>query len=309
MVRRRVRIGGALLAALLPLLAGEAVFRRQEGTIVFPWAEPGRGFATAPYARGTNRLGFHERDFEETPKAGITRIAVLGDSLTYGTTTVNETWTHAAGEVLGPGFEVLNFGHYGYDAEAEAATLRYVVSQVHPDVIVYASYTNDLISNSIITVGTWGYPVWIGASGALLPEPLRRHSALARAFEGAVLARRAAPTADVEQWTAQVSDMASQATELGADFVIFGLLPHVFAGVSCEPMGDFCAQQRAWFKLQQEAAQAHGWVFLSSEPIWRAAPDETYYPQNPADHEHPNAQGQMVLGRGFARAFQMLYAR
>lgn len=297
------------VATLLPLGVAEGFFRRQEGTIVFPWDEPGRGFATAPYARGTNRYGFHERDLESVPRPGVRRVVVLGDSLTYGTTTANETWTHAAGDVLGPAWELLNFGHYGYDAEACAATLRYRAAELQPAVVVYASYTNDLILNSIITVGELGYPVWIGSSGALLPGPLRRWSALARAAEGAVLAREVVQTPDIGQWTRHVADMADQARALGADFVIFGLLPHIFAGPFCEAPGSFCPDHLGWFRLQEQAAAEHGWTFISSEPIWKAAPEDSYYPANKDDLEHPGPAGQLVLGRGFAAALRELQAR
>jgi hypothetical protein len=116
-------------------------------------------------------------------------VAVLGDSLTWGTTTAEETYTRYAESELGPPWQILNFSHYGYDIQQSVATLRSRVWPYAPDLVVYAAYTNDFVPSRLITVGDPPWLVWVGASGGLLPPALSQRSALLRRVEGALLAR------------------------------------------------------------------------------------------------------------------------
>lgn len=308
-MRRLARPLSALAALVLALGAAEAWLRSEEGTVVFPWDEPGRGFATRPHARGTNAHGFLEREIPPGRDPAARRVVVLGDSMTYGTTTAEQTWTRAAEDALGPPWQVLNFAHYGYDAEACAATLRHHAAAWAPDLVVYASYTNDLLPNTVIELGRFGYPVWIGARGALLPTPLRRASALARAVEGALLARGLEQVPDLELYRSQVADMAAQSRALGAEFLVFGLVPHVFAGGRCEAGLQACLEHKVWLDLQQAAVRGLGLPWIPAEPILDATGREHFYPANPADHEHPGPEGHAALGRGFAEVLRERYAR
>lgn len=298
--------------SLLGSLGGaEALCRHSEGTVIFPWDQPGRGFATQPHTRGSNAWGFHEREIPPEEDPTVWRIAVLGDSLTWGTGTAEQTWTRAMEERLntahGQRSQVLNFGHYGYDAEACAATLRHQASAWRPDLVIYASYTNDVLRNTIIELGRARYPVWIGSSGALLPAPLRRASALARAVEGALLAPRVTETPDLEHYQAQVRSMATQARALGADFEVFGLVPHALTPEGCQADEAFCAKHRAWFEAQRQAVAALDLPFVSGE---HALSDRdaaggfvrtgAFYTADLQDHDHPNPDGQRRMGEYFA---------
>lgn len=292
----------ALGATLLSLVGAELWARGQEGTVVFPWDQPGRGFATRPRTRGSNAWGFHERNIAPGREPSARRVVVLGDSLTWGTGKAEQTWTRAAEDALGPPWQVLNFGHYGYDGEACAATLRYVASQWSPDVVVYASYTNDLLRNTIINTGSFGYPVWIGSQPTPLPRPLRQTSALLRAFEGVWLARGLVQRPDPDFYRAQVADMAEQSHALGASFVVFGLVPHVFAGDTCEADAAFCDWHRASVEVQEATVRAMGIPWIPVEPMLDATGAESFYPLDSGDHDHPDPAGHQVMGRGFAAA-------
>lgn len=308
-----MRVGaGRLLLALgsgvLAIAAAEALFRAEEGTVIFPWEEPGRGFATRPHTRGSNAWGFHEREIApEDPPRGE-RVAVLGDSMTWGTGTAEQTWTavaERAAAAAGVELEVLNFGHYGYDAEASAATLRHQAARWRPARVVFASYTNDVLPNTTVELGRWGYPVWIGARGALLPGPLRRASALARAVEGAWRSRGLAPTPDLARYEAALADMAAQAEALGAGFEIVALVPQVFAGQTCEADAAFCAEHRAWYEAQRAVWERRGWSVLPAEPILDRSGEESFYPANEADHDHLSVAGQRVLGEGVGQTWAL----
>ena len=304
----RAKILAATLSAGLALGAAEGFHREQESTVVFPWDQPGRGFATRPGARGTNRSGFLEREIPTGRDPTVTRVAVLGDSMTYGTTTAEETWPRAAETALGPPWQVLNFAHYGYDTLACLSTLRHDALRWEPDVVVYAAYTNDLVPNSLIYLGRASYPVWVGAGPSALPLGLRRASALARRVDGALVARRVTDAEDAAAFRDRLRAMRDAAERAGAPLVVFGLLPHVFAGEGCEADDTFCARHRAAHATQAAIAAELGLPFFDSASILSSAPEEAYYPENPDDREHPSPEGHALLGEGFAAAFAAWWA-
>ncbi len=72
-----------------------------------------------------NRYGFRGRNFETPKPKGVYRVAVFGDSLTYGVgLAVNERYTNIAEQLLNEAFddrqfEVLNFGICGWSTVKE----------------------------------------------------------------------------------------------------------------------------------------------------------------------------------------------
>lgn len=299
-MRTRYKLGLSFVATTLSLGAAEALFRHEEGTVVFPWDEPGRGFATRPHTRGANAWGFHEREIPPGEHPGVHRVVVLGDSMTWGTGTAEQTWTRAMEDTLrekyGETVQILNFGHYGYDAEACAATLRHQAARWLPDEVIYASYTNDVLRNTTIELGRFGYPVWIGSQSAIFPGPLRRSSAFARAVEGALLAPGVEERPDLDFYRAQVADMAAQARALGAAFYVLALAPHVFAGEVCEADAPFCEKHHAWLDAQERVHEALQVPSGSLLPGLQDLSEESFYPANPRDHEHPSPAGQRIYG-------------
>lgn len=300
-LRARLALAALTLAPCLGAL--ELFFRRQEAGIVFLWDQPGRGYGTAPLTHDTNSLGFHEREIPPGPDLAVRRVVVLGDSVTWGVGPLNQTWTTVAEHALGPPWQILNFSTFGYDTEACAATLRLVASRWAPDLVVYASYTNDLNRSTVIQVGQLGYPIWIGTQPGGLPLSLRRRSALLRSIDGIWRSRGLHPQPDPAFYRAHVADMAAQARELGADFLVFGLVPHVFAGEACEASAEDCAWHRAAIEAQQAQVEALGSRWIPAEPMLDATGKESFFPDDaPTDIDHPDAEGRRVLGMGFAAA-------
>lgn len=272
------RLIAFVLATLVSLTGAEIALRAHEGTTIFP--ADGRGYATRPGTRGTNRRGFLERD--EVPPGAI---AVLGDSMTWGTTTAEEAWPRVAEGMLGR--PVSNYSHYGYDGAKEAATLRAHVWQDAPAMIVYAAYSNDLVPTRLITVGEPPTLAWIGPA-----------TALGRAILGIWHGRTYRETEEPGSFSAALSDMRAQAAAHDVPFLVFALAPYRLDPL--DPLGPLGPLDRLRV-IEALCAQV---PYASVVPYLRGTPGE-YASANPADREHPGPRGQAL----FAAAFVDVLAR
>ena len=96
-----------------------------------------------------NRYGFRERNFDSPKPAGIYRIMVLGDSLTWGAGLApEERYTAIAEHLLNETFndrkfEILNFGISGGPTISERDILQKYKDIVDPDLIVVGFCLND----------------------------------------------------------------------------------------------------------------------------------------------------------------------
>jgi hypothetical protein len=100
----------------------------------------------------TNALGLRERDFELPKPAGVLRVVLLGDSFVQG-------WGAEAEDRLGVllerylvehntrwkgRLECLHIGVGGWNAIAECAYLRRILSDLAPDLVIHVLVNNDL---------------------------------------------------------------------------------------------------------------------------------------------------------------------
>lgn len=98
-----------------------------------------------------NQQGFREREIQGEKGAGSYRIAVIGDSITFGQgireeerfSNVLERRLNAAA-VAGTRYEVLNFGRLGAETEDHLEILRDVVLDLTPDFVLLQWYVNDV---------------------------------------------------------------------------------------------------------------------------------------------------------------------
>jgi len=97
-----------------------------------------------------NSLGFREREFSLAKPDGVYRIAVLGDSLSWGPgVPTAKRFSNLVERFLdeqrgpGPRYEVLNFGLSGMDTEDEVRMLRQLVLKTEPDFVLLQWYVND----------------------------------------------------------------------------------------------------------------------------------------------------------------------
>jgi hypothetical protein len=95
-----------------------------------------------------NHWGFREREFADKPAEGVYRIAVIGDSFTYGQgITESDRVTNILEQRLSQStrkFEVLNFGRPGAETLDELEFLHDVVFKVSPDFVLLQWYVNDV---------------------------------------------------------------------------------------------------------------------------------------------------------------------
>ncbi len=137
----------------------------------------------------TDALGLRtaqpERPLQPKP-AGEQRIAVLGDSVTFGQgVATSKTFcsvleTRLAGLVPERAFRVLNFGVPGYSVKEMGETLRRRVVQVQPDLVLLAIIFSDFELERCGRVDRWGY--LHNRKLASYQDPDALHSLLLRQF-------------------------------------------------------------------------------------------------------------------------------
>lgn len=91
--------------------------------------------------------GLRDREFPLQKQDGVFRIAVLGDSFTFGMAVeLEETWPKQLESLLNRDrrAEVINFGVMGYDTTQEAEALRQKAMRFHPDLVVIGYCLNDI---------------------------------------------------------------------------------------------------------------------------------------------------------------------
>lgn len=95
-----------------------------------------------------NSWGLRDREYALGKPAGVQRILVLGDSITFGNYMPREATYAELLEALyaerGEAIEVINLGLGGYDTLQEVATLEDVGLQFQPDLVVVGFCVNDI---------------------------------------------------------------------------------------------------------------------------------------------------------------------
>jgi lysophospholipase L1-like esterase len=114
-------------------------------------AQHGDFFSRRWYAENpaqVNSLGFWEREVTSPPPEDLYRIAVVGDSITYGQGLLAEArMTNLLQERLDPTateIEVLNFGRPGAETVDQLEFLHTAVLPVEPDFVLLQWYLNDV---------------------------------------------------------------------------------------------------------------------------------------------------------------------
>ena len=88
-----------------------------------------------------NNVGFRDRDVP--PRSSAYRIAVVGDSFTWGQgIEQKERYSDLLEQALGPGYEVFNFGKPGNNMPEHLDVLTQALA-IHPDFVLLQLYIND----------------------------------------------------------------------------------------------------------------------------------------------------------------------
>jgi len=114
---------------------------------------PGSSVVIDDSPNAINSLGMRDREVARQKRSGVFRIAVLGDSLTYGwRVSLEECYVKKLETLLNSRnassdrrFEVLNFGVSGYNTEQELIVLREKVIGFEPDLVIVGFVPNDIL--------------------------------------------------------------------------------------------------------------------------------------------------------------------
>jgi len=95
-----------------------------------------------------NSLGFRDYEYSLKKPENVFRIAILGDSFTFGYgIKINETYPKQLEKMLnkkgGHNYEVLNFGVNGRNTLLEAKFLKEMVLDFEPDLVIVGFFPND----------------------------------------------------------------------------------------------------------------------------------------------------------------------
>jgi hypothetical protein len=92
-----------------------------------------------------NHAGFRGREFTNAKPPGVYRIAIVGDSFTYGNGVRQEDrYSDLLQAELPAHMEVLNFGTAGANTPEHLVTVSHLLQDVHPDFILLQWYVNDV---------------------------------------------------------------------------------------------------------------------------------------------------------------------
>ena len=108
-----------------------------------------RGFFARQWSRSglveVNSRQFREREFTTAPVPGVYRIAVVGDSFTFGNgIRAEERFSNRIQGSLGSRFEVLNLGVPGHNTPEHLALIKREVLGLHPDFVLLQWFINDV---------------------------------------------------------------------------------------------------------------------------------------------------------------------
>lgn len=98
-----------------------------------------------------NKLGYWGRDFHQTPRPGVFRLAVLGDELALSGTSSTNCFAQLEHQL--PGIEVYNFAIPRAGPRDYAAQLRREVLDYRPDLIVVLVSVGDDITEQVAAPG------------------------------------------------------------------------------------------------------------------------------------------------------------
>ena len=245
----------------------------------------------------TNSEGQRDRERSRAKPAGVRRIAVLGDSFTFGYGVEGDAvWTAVLEGLLPAGWEVLNFGVGGYSTRDEAAVLEHKALAFDPDLVLVAYTLNDPdvepdsgAPDRPSLHALFAEPRWWQHSHLLrLASKLRYERDLQRLGDGnQVRYLHACP----ETWDTVVEGLAriaSACTAAGvpAGLVLFPVIP-----------GGQWATYRFTAIHAQVAAEAgrQGFPTLDLLPVWAARPPEAL--RVSLQDSHPNALGHRITAQ------------
>lgn len=260
---------------------------------------PGRRLELMGVPVATNADGMRDREHSPIPPPRTKRIAVLGDSITFGWgVRVEESYPARLEALLnerrplGPGisFEVLNFGVGNYNADDEKEMLARKVWPYEPDLVLVGLFINDaeptrtleehfLLKHSAFAVFIWGRVQAALRSAGELPDYRAYYQDLYRENSPGLATLGAAFTA-----------MATECRTRGVRLVA-ALLPELHAAGADYP---FETEHR----VLEAMARARGIRLLDLRAALPAGDPRRLWVSR--DDAHPNAEAHAAYARFLA---------
>lgn len=146
---QRIAFRGTLLAITLVMLT---LFAEAATRIIFSsvtTSSDNGGFFSRRWLRSgaihINAAGFRGPAFSDAKAPGTYRIAVVGDSFTYGNgVRQQDRYSELLQAELPPHVEVLNFGQPGANTPEHLKLVQELLPRVHPDFVLLQWYVNDV---------------------------------------------------------------------------------------------------------------------------------------------------------------------
>ncbi len=275
---------------------------------------------------GPNRLGFRTPDHGFEREAGVYRVAVLGDSVTFGSgVAMGEAFAAVAEARLNvttasdgaqTRYAVINAGVPSYNTEQVEATYLHRLNRYVLDHVIYVFHPGDVLENigfdSDLRAG-FGvvFPKRVVELG-VLPEwlmGLMRVSRVVNMVGTALVARSLAldtarfawDEGDVARAVGRICAMGVVARGRGEKFTLALIDDHVAGRVGVCANEWECVGSGALLARVGEAARGCGVPVLDLTPVLRDAGVDTFLAEHPDDRCHPNAAGHALLGAALAR--------
>jgi lysophospholipase L1-like esterase len=279
--------------------------------------KPGYDFGTG--FGPLNRQGFRGPDYSEQKPGDVSRVACLGDSVTFGT--MEGAYPEMLEQILnrngeGRKFQVYNFGVPGYSSQQGKQLMRQVIDKYHPDLVLVFYGWNDL---------------WLAkgfsdeeqlAKPAVPLTKLRDQLAKLRTYQllNKTVAKAQMQTGEKspdkfrvasDNYQSNLDEMIRTALGSGAKVIVatrpggFGLgpLPDFFTQLGFTRQGeDLKAVHDIYNQGARASAQARGAPVLDLDLIFRERGVKNFFDKPDQDIIHPNRAGLELIAESAAQA-------
>lgn len=116
-----------------------------------------------------NSNGYRDTEHTYEKPEGVKRIAVLGDSFTWGfNVKVEDTFPKILEKKLGTGYEILSFGIPGYSTDQELIVLEKEALKYKPDVVILDLFLDDIFFNGRMSRDIYEKPYFVKENSVLI---------------------------------------------------------------------------------------------------------------------------------------------
>jgi len=247
-------------------------------------------------------------------RPGTKRVLAVGDSLTWGLgVQLREAWP-AQLEAQLPGIEVHNLGMCGYDAEQGISLITHHLEDWKPDLVIWATYTNDVDPTFLMFGAHDKHPVFVGTS---IPEPARmlpewmslwlvRNSAMFRQVQAAKLARVLSgghtPQTPASWYANQIAQLKTWSESTSVPVLVLALPDHTQAQpTQCSQYisEKDCGDQVVAYERIRDTIGRSGLTWIDGQLIY-ANSGSPHFMGADKDTGHPTPAGHAALARGLS---------